>query len=149
MGNKKFENKVLHLSYEAIDEKWLDKDTYVLVFQDMIDNKGDVFHLEVEYHKDEDKITWSRVYEHETMDEPILQIGCQKEIERYILQRAGVLREGSFLHAQEITLSLKIDLPKDMTVGELHEWLNSLKFEIVHTMTPKDERARIIEVTRK
>lgn len=148
MANKKFENKVLHLTYEVIDEKWLDKDTYVLVFQDMKDN-NDTFHLEVEYHKDESKITWSRVYEHETIDEPILQIGCQKEVEKYLLQRAEVLREGSFLHTQEITLSLKIDLPQDMTVGELREWLDTLKFEVVHTMTPKDEKARIIGITRK
>ena len=149
MENKKFKNKVLSLLYYVIDEKWIDNDTYVLVFQDMKDTKGDTFHIEVEYHKDENKITWSRVYEHETIKEVLYKVGVQHKVEEYILQRVGVLREGSILHKENVTITLKVDLPLDMSVGEFHEWLDSLKFEVVHTMTPKDEKARIIEVTKK
>ena len=149
MANKEFFSRKLCTTYYVIDEKWIDKDTYVLVFQDMKDTDGDTFHIEVEYHKDENKITWSRVYEHETIKEVLYNIGVQHQVEEYILQRVGVLREGSILHEQNITITLKVDLPLDMSVGELRGWLDSLKFEAVHTMSPKDEKARIIEVTRK
>ena len=115
----------------------------------MKDTDGDTFHIEVEYHKDKNKITWSRVYEHEVIEEKILKIGVQHQVEEYILQRFGVLRKGSILHEQNVTLTLKVDLPLDMSVGEFHQWLDTLKFEVVHTMTPKDEKAKIIEVTRK
>jgi len=149
MAKEDFFSKQLCTAYYVIDEKWIDKDTYVLVFQDMKDSDGDTFHIEVEYHKDENKITWSRVYEHETIEETFYKLGVQHQVEKYILQRVGVLRKGSILHEQNITITLKVDVPLDMSVGELSEWFDSLKFEVVHTMTPKDEKARIIEVTRK
>ena len=67
--NKKFTSKFfLDTFYEVIDEYWLDEDTYVIIFQDMEDKDGDIFHLEVEYHKDEERITYTRVYEFENVE---------------------------------------------------------------------------------
>jgi hypothetical protein len=44
---------------------------------------------------------------------------------------------------------LELDIPKDTTIGELNEWLATLKFEVVHTMTPKDEKIKLLSVKNK
>jgi hypothetical protein len=133
--------------YKVIDEKWLDKDTYVVIFQDMIDIDGDTYHLEVEYHKDEDKFTYTRVYDYENVEAFKFVSPCfRKQIEEYVLQQVGVLREGSFVTEQEVVTWLKLDVPKDTSMGELCEFLNSLKFEVVHTMTPRDEKIKVLSI---
>ena len=62
------------------------------------------------------------------------------------MQQVGVLREGSFLNTQNVSLELELDIPKDTTIGELREFLNSLKFEVVHTMTPRDENIKVLSI---
>lgn len=145
---KKFVNKnIPEVSYEIVGEEWLDEDTYVIVFQDMIDADGDTFHLEVEYHKDEERVTYTRVYDYENVEASKFVSPCfKKQIEEYILQQVGVLREGSFVTEQEVVTWLKLDVPKDTSVGELREFLNSLKFEVVHTMTPRDEKIKVLSI---
>jgi hypothetical protein len=149
MAKKKFTSKFFKdLFYEVMDEYWLDDDTYVIIFQDMVDSDGDTFHLEVEYHKDENRITYTRVYEYENVEATIAYI-FKKQIEEYTLQQVGVLRKGSFLNNQNVSLELKLDVPKDTTIGELNEWLTTLKFEVVHTMTPRDEKIKLLSVKNK
>lgn len=60
--------KMADIFYEVQDEYWLDDDTYVIIFQDMVDVDGDTFHLEVEYHVDEERVTYTRVYEYENVE---------------------------------------------------------------------------------
>lgn len=146
--NKKFTSKKApEVVYEVVDEKWLDKDTYVVVFNEMKDIDGITYHLEVEYHKDEDKITYTRVYAYESVDAFMFVSPCfRKQIEEYVLQQAGVLREGSFVTEQEVVTWLKLDVPNDTSIGELREFLNSLKFEVVHTMTPRDEKIKVLSI---
>lgn len=147
--NKKFTStKIPEVVYEVVGGGWLDKDTYVVVFKEMKDVDGDTYHLEVEYHKDEDKITYTRVYDFENdVDAYKFVSPCfRKQIEEYVLQQVGVLREGSFVTEQEVVTWLKLDVPKDTSVGELREFLNSLKFEVVHTMTPKDEKIKVLSI---
>ena len=146
--NKKFTSKKApEVVYEVVGENWLDKDTYVIVFKEMIDVDGDTYHLEVEYHKDEKRITYTRVYDYENVEAFKFVSPCfKKQIEEYILQQVGVLREGSFLNTQNVSLELELDIPKDTTIGELREFLNSLKFEAVHTMTPRDEKIKVLSI---
>lgn len=145
---KKFVNKnIPEVSYEIVGEGWLDKDTYVIVFAEMTDVDGDTYHLEVEYHKDEKRITYTRVYDYENVEASMFVSPCfKKQIEEYVLQQVGVLREGSFLNTQNVSLKLELDIPKDTTIGELREFLNSLKFEAVHTMTPRDEKIKVLSI---
>jgi hypothetical protein len=146
MANKKFTSKKMpEVVYEVVDEYWLNDDTYVVIFGDMIDI--DTYHLEVEYHKDADKLTYTRVYAYENVEAFMLVSPCfRKQIEEYVLQQVGVLREGSFITEQEVVTWLKLDVPKDTSIGELREFLNSLKFEVVHTMTPKDEKIKVLSI---
>ena len=148
MAKKKFTNKNYpEIVYEVVNEGWLDDETYVIVFNEMTDVDGDVFHLEVEYHKDEEKVTYTRVYDYENVEASMFVSPCfKKQIEEYVLQQVGVLREGSFLNTQNVSLKLELDIPKDTTIGELREFLNSLKFEAVHTMTPRDEKIKVLSI---
>ena len=146
--NKKFTStKIPEIVYEVVGGGWIDDDTYVVVFNDMTDVDGDTYHLEVEYHKDEKRITYTRVYDHENIEASKFVSPCfKKQIEEYVLQQVGVLREGSFLNTQNVSLELELDIPKDTTFGELRKFLNSLKFEAVHTMTPKDEKIKVLSI---
>ena len=145
---KKFTSASMpEIFYEVMGEEWMDEDTYVIVFQEMKDVDSDTYHLEVEYHKDEDKITYTRVYYYGNVEAFKFVSPCfRKQIEEYILQQVGVLREGSFVTEQEVVTWLKLDVPKDTSVGELREFLNSLKFEVVHTMTPRDEKIKVLSI---
>jgi len=145
---KKFVNKnIPEVVYEVVGGGWLDKDTYVIAFKEMKDVDGDTYHLEVEYHKDEKRITYTRVYDYENVEASMFVSPCfKKQIEEYVLQQVGVLREGSFLNTQNVSLELELDIPKDTTIGELREFLNSLKFEAVHTMTPRDEKIKVLSI---
>lgn len=145
---KKFVNKnIPEVAYEVVGEGWLDKNTYVIVFAEMTDVDGDTYHLEVEYHKDEKRITYTRVYDYENVEASMFVSPCfKKQMEEYVLQQVGVLREGSFLNTQNVSLKLELDIPKDTTIGELREFLNSLKFEAVHTMTPRDEKIKVLSI---
>ena len=145
---KKFVNKnIPEVVYEDVGEGWLDKNTYVIVFAEMTDVDGDTYHLEVEYHKDEKRITYTRDYDYENVEASMFVSPCfKKQIEEYVLQQVGVLREGSFLNTQNVSLKLELDIPKDTTIGELREFLNSLKFEAVHTMTPRDEKIKVLSI---
>jgi len=146
--NKKFTSAIIpEIVYEVVGENWLDKNTYVVVFKEMKDVDGITYHLEVEYHKDEDKITYTRVYDYENVEASKFVSPCfKKQIEEYVLQQIDVLREGSFLNTQNVSLELELDIPKDTSIGELREFLNSLKFEAVHTMTPRDEKIKVLSI---
>jgi hypothetical protein len=151
MAKKKFTHKKCpEIVYEILGEEWIDEDTYVIVFADMKDVDGDIYHLEVEYHKDEERVTYIRVYDNENVDASQFVSPCiKKQIEEYILQQVGVLRKGSLLTIQNVSLELELDVPKDATIRELNEWLATLKFEVVHTMTPKDEKIKLLSVKNK
>jgi len=147
MSKKFTSTKIPEITYEVVGEDWLDDNTYVVVFKEMTDVDGDTYHLEVEYHKDEKRITYTRVYDYENVEASKFVSPCfKKQIEEYLLQQVGVLRDGSFLNTQNVSLELELDIPKDTTIGELREFLNSLKFEAVHTMTPKDEKIKLLAI---
>lgn len=85
---------IAEIFYEVIGEYWLDDDTYVIIFQDMVDVDGDTYHLEVEYHKDEERITYTRVYDHENVEASQFVSPCfKKQIEEYTSQQVGVLNK--------------------------------------------------------
>ena len=147
MAKEFVDKNIPEVVYEVVGEGWLDKNTYVIVFAEMTDVDGDTYHLEVEYHKDEKRITYTRVYDYENVEASMFVSPCfKKQIEEYVLQQVGVLREGSFLNTQNVSLKLELDIPKDTTIGELREFLNSLKFEAVHTMTPRDEKIKVLSI---
>lgn len=146
---KKFVNKnIPEVSYEIVGEGWLDKNTYVIVFAEMTDVDGDVYHLEVEYHKDEEKVTYTRVYDYENVEASQFVSPCfKKQIEEYALQQVGKLREDSMLTKQKVEVELTLDVPLDMTVGEFENWLkNELK---VNVITPLDSKVEILKIEKK
>jgi hypothetical protein len=147
--NKKFTSKFfLDTFYEVMDEYWLDEDTYVIVFQDMTDVNGDIFHLEVEYHKDEERITYTRVYEFENVEASLFVSHVfKKQIDEYILQQVGVLDKDSFLTTQSIEVELKLGVPKDMTIGEFQEWLKECFVEVNRLRAT--DRVKILEINNK
>lgn len=149
MVKKKFINKnIPEVSYEIVGEGWLDKNTYVIVFAEMTDVDGDVYHLEVEYHKDEEKVTYTRVYDYENVEASQFVSPCfKKQIEEYTLRQVGKLREDSMLTKQKVEVELTLDVPLDMTVGEFENWLkNELK---VNVITPLDSKVEILKIEKK
>ena len=130
--NKKFTNKNYpEIFYEVIDEGWLDEDTYVIVFQNMLDVDGDEYHLEVEYHKDENRITYTRVYDYENVSAEYLISSCYKrDIDEYILRQCEVIDEDMFISTQEVSVSLKLGVSENTSVGDLHEFLETAKTEM-------------------
>lgn len=149
MVKKKFINKnIPEVSYEIVGEGWLDKNTYVIVFAEMTDVDGDVYHLEVEYHKDEEKVTYTRVYDYENVEASQFVSPCfKKQIEEYALQQVGKLREDSMLTKQKVEVELTLDVPLDMTIGEFEKWLkNELK---VNVITPLDSKVEILKIEKK
>lgn len=122
--------------YQVMGEGWLDDDTYVIVFQNMVDVDGDTFHMEVEYHKDEERITYTRVYDYENVDGTLFISPCfKKQIDEYILQQVGVLDKDTLFNTQKVEVELKLGVPNDMTVGELHEFLDMVKEELAEYAT--------------
>lgn len=136
MAKKKFTNKNYpEIVYEVVDEGWLDDETYVIVFNEMKDVDGDVFHLEVEYHKDENRVTYNKVYDHENIKALFVSHEFKKQIDEYILQQVGVLDKDSFFNTQKVEIELKLGFPKDMPIGELHEFLCMVKKELAEYAT--------------
>lgn len=137
MAKKKFTNKNYpEIVYEVVDESWLDYETYVIVFNEMTDVDSDVYHLEVEYHTDEDKVTYTRVYDYENVEASQFVSPCfKKQIEEYILRQVGVLDKDSLFNTQKVEIELKLGFPKDMTVGELNEFLGMVKKELAEYAT--------------
>ena len=146
---KKFTSASMpEIFYEVMGEGWIDEDTYVIVFQDMTDVDGDVFHLEVEFHKDENRVTYTRVYDYENVEASCFVTPCFKhQMEEYILQQVGKLRKGSVINKQKVEVELTLDVPLDMTVGEFEKWLkNDVK---VSVMTPLDSKVEILKIEKK
>lgn len=136
MAKKKFTNKNYpEIVYEVVDEGWLDDETYVIVFNEMTDVDGDVFHLEVEYHKDENRVTYTKVYDHVNIKALFVSHEFKKQIDEYILQQVGVLGKDSFFNTQKVEIELKLGFPKDMPIGELHEFLGMVKKELAEYAT--------------
>ena len=130
------------LFYEVTNEFWLDNDTYVIVFQDMVDKDGDTYHIEVEYHKHENRITYTRVYENENIDATYLIAYCfKKDIEEYILKQVGVVK--GMLTKQKIAVELTLDIDPSMSIGELNEWLKELAIEV---KSPRAALAKPIKI---
>lgn len=149
MAKKKFTSKSIpEIVYEVIAEGWLDKDTYFIDFDNMTDVDGDTYYLEVEYHKDEDEIVYTRCYDDEVMDGTMYVSPCfKKQIEEYILQQVGKLRKGSAISKRKVEVELTLDVPLDMTVGEFESWLkNELK---VSVMAPLDSKVEILKIEKK
>lgn len=137
MAKKKFTNKNYpEIVYEVVDEGWLDDETYVIVFNEMTDVDGDVFHLEVEFHKDENRVTYTRVYDYENVEASCFVTPCfKRQIEEYILQQVGVLDKDSLFSTQKVEIELKLGFPKDMPIGKLHEFLGMVKKELAEYAT--------------
>ena len=145
--------QMAYIFYEIQDEYWLDDDTYVIIFQDMVDKDCDTYHLEVEYHKDEERVTYTRVYEYENVHDMPIPPCFEKQIEEYLLQKVGVISEKEMLVTTEISVKLKLAVPKTMTMGEFQEWLKESFIE-VNRLTPTDKekffnKVKVLEIDNK
>jgi hypothetical protein len=145
MEKVKFTNKnIPEVVYEIVGENWIDNDTYLIAFNTMTDVDGDDFHMEVEYHKDENKIFYSRCYEHEMMDGTQYVSPCfKKQIDEYIMRQVGILRDGSFINYQKISVELTLDIPINVSLGDLNEWLKELTIEV---KSPRADFIRVLDV---
>lgn len=148
MAKKVFKSKFfIDLFYEVMDEYWLDEDTYLIIFQDMTDSDGDTYHLEVEYHKDEEKITYTRVYGYESVRGVLPSHVFKKQIDEYILQQVGVISDGEMLVTKEISVELTLAVPKSMTMGEFQEWLKE-SFIDVNRLRVND-KVKVLQINNK
>jgi len=134
--------------YEVQDEYWLDDDTYVIIFQDMVDFDGDTFHLEVEYHVDEERVTYTRVYEYENVEASAFVCPCfKKQMEEYILQKVGVISEDEMLVTKEISVELTLAVPKSMTMGVFQEWLKKSFIEVYRLRV--NDKVKVLQINNK
>lgn len=70
---------------DIIEVRWLDNVTFLMVFRDEKDTEGDIYHMESEYHIDEDKMVYTKVYEHEV-------IQCEeKDIQEYVIPAVAMV----------------------------------------------------------
>lgn len=145
---KKFtSNLIRDVFYEVIDEGWLDNETYIMAFQEMTDGDGDTYHLEVEYHSDEERIVYTRVYDYDTLSGEEYVSSCfRKQMEEYILRKVGVLDDNNLLFNRTISVDLKLGIPKDMSVGEFEGWLKKLELSV---SMPIDSKIDVLEVNVK
>ena len=115
---------------------------------------GDTFHLEVEYHADEERVTYTRVYEYENVEASAFVSPCfKKQMEEYILQKVGVISEDEMLVTKEISVELTLAVPKSMTMGEFQEWLKESFIE-VNRLTPTDKekffnKVKVLQINNK
>lgn len=129
MEKKVFLNKLSNTRYEIVDSAWIDKDTFVIVFQDMKDIDGDTFHFEAEYHKDEQRVTFVLVYEYEVLSgEDCIPTSVKREIEEYMLKQISVVK--GMLIKRNITLELSLDIDENMTMDELRTYLDGLDIDV-------------------
>jgi hypothetical protein len=154
MSRKFTSNSTKEIFYKVVEEKWMDKNTYLIVFQTMTDMDGDEFHLEAEYHKDEDKICYILCYEDEVMDGTLyVSPQFKNMIEEYILQEVGVISNDEFISTRNISVELKLAVPKDMTLGEFQEWLKECTIEVKRIVPTAKEKLmskiRILEIKNK
>ena len=146
MGKKFTSNSIKEIFYEIVGEEWLDEDTYVIVFQDMTDSDGDTYHLEVEYHKDENRVTYTRVYDYYANVHDMLPSPCfQKQIEEYLLKKVGVINENDTITETTIEVKLKLAVPLSMSVGEYKRWLNRLSINV----TNGEKDIKILEINKR
>lgn len=140
MAKKVFKGKFFtEIEYEVIDERWIDDDTYVVIFNDMEDKDGDTYHLEVEYHKDEDRVTFVRVYEHEVVEaDYLITYGFKRDIEEYVLGQVGKI--DGMLSRQKIAIELTLDVDPSTTIGQMQDILKNLKIEVT------SDSAKVIKV---
>lgn len=155
MANKKFtSSNIPETVYEIVGGGWIDDDTYVVVFGDMVDVDGDTYHLEVEYHKDEERITYTREYDYENVEASKLVSPCfKKQIDEYILQQVGVISKDEMLVTKEISVELTLAVPQSMTMGEFREWLKESFIE-VNRLTPTDKekffnKVKVLQINNK
>jgi hypothetical protein len=140
--------KMADIFYEVQDEYWLDDETYVIIFQDMKDVDGDTFHLEVEYHVDEERVTYTRVYEYENVEASAFVSPCfKKQMEDYILHKAEVISDDEMLVTKEIGVELKLAVPKSMTVGEFQEWLKESFIEVNRLRV--NDKVKVLQINNK
>lgn len=147
VGKQFISSSIRDIFYQIVGEGWIDNSTFVVAFQNMIDRDGDTFHIETEYHKDTDEITFTRVYDDETLDGSAFVSPCfKRQIEEYIFSEIGLLREDSFLTTQNIVVELKLDVPKNMSIGDFNQWLSDIAIEV---KSPNAEKVRVLGVTNK
>jgi hypothetical protein len=110
--------------------------------------------LEAEYHKDEDNIVFTRCYEDEVIDANDFVSPCfKKQIEEYILQKAEVISEDEFIITKEISVELKLAVPKGMTIGEFQEWLKESSIEVNRLVATDKQKlinkVKVLEIHNK
>lgn len=147
MAKKVFtSNFVSYVKYELQEEKWLDKDTYLLVFQDMTDKDGETCHLEVEYHVDEDKFTYTRVYADENVDAIyFVSATFKNQFMEYVLKQIGKIDDDTTITTSNIEVSLKLAVPLNMMVHEFKEWLDNISIQV----TNENDKVKILDVIKK
>ena len=145
MSKKFTSNSIKEIFYEIVGEEWIDEDTYVIIFQSMTDSDDDTYHLEVEYHKDENRVTYTRVYDYENVHGMLPSPCFQKQIEEYLLKKAGVINENDTITETTIEVKLKLAVPLNMSIGEYESWLDCLSVDV----TNGEKDIKILEINKK
>jgi len=66
--NLKSVEQILKVDFNNLEQYWLDKTTFIMVFgYQNIDNEDEEYHIESEYHTEDSSYHFIRVYNHEIM----------------------------------------------------------------------------------
>ena len=117
--------------YEVVCEEWVNENLYAVIFNDMFDINGEKYTLVAVYHKDKDKITYTRAYKTGNADaEQYIPSDTKKEIDEYILRMCGAIDKNTHITTRDITITLKVAVSNDTSIGDYNNFFETAKTEI-------------------
>ena len=126
---KIIEKEILKVGVFTIDDwVWNDNDTLVLTTKPFFEGTDDENHLEVEYHRDSHKFTFTKVYEHETMPYNLRENDKRKFID-FMFRNCGITKNNPI--KQTISIDVWLDVDEDAKVGDIQDFIKKIKTNLV------------------
>ena len=121
----------LHLKigvFTIEDWKWLDDDTLVLTTKPFFEGTEDENHLEVEYHRDEHKFTFTQVYNYETMEYNLRENVKRKFID-FMCRNCGITKNIPI--KQTISIDIWLDVDDNAKVGDVQDFIKKVGTNVI------------------
>ena len=134
--------KSFGVCYNVVDSYYIDNDTYVVIFEDFVDEDGDKYHLEVEYHFDEKRFTYTNCWEHGTMVANVPE-KIRNEIESEIRKYIGLVSGVEIREVKKFRVEFVLEVDPDATVSDVRSYLDGVVVTV--TPPPDNEKIRLIQ----
>ena len=121
---KVIEQKLKVGVFTVEDWVWIDNDTLVLSTKPFFKGTEDENHLEVEYHRDSHKFTFTQVYENETMPYNLRENDKRKFID-FMFKYCGITKHNAI--KQTISIDVWLDVDENATVGNVQDYIKKIK----------------------